>query len=100
MSQTAQEIFTRTRIYNDGTVSVDNVTAEVIQMRNDLRRPSEETQQTMTIKEVAEMFGYEINTVYCKISSGFFVEGKHYKRINAKKVLFYKKELLKMLGMR
>lgn len=93
-----KEIYIRTLINDDGSVATMDYTEEVVRMKRELKRPAKESQETMSVYEVAELMKVNVRTVQNKMSSGYFAEGKHYKRLSSRHVVFYKKPLLKMLG--
>jgi hypothetical protein len=94
-----REIFTRTLINDDGSVATMDYTEEVVRMKRELKRPPKESHETMSVDEVALILKIKPRSVYNKIAKGDFAEGIHYTKPNKKTVLFYKKELLKMVGL-
>jgi hypothetical protein len=95
----AKVIYTKTLINDDGSVATMDYTEEVIRMKRELKRPAKESQETMSVHEVAELMKINVRTVQNKLSAGYFAEGKHYKRLSSRHVVFYKKPLLKLIGL-
>lgn len=76
---TVKETYIKTVHYDDGNVAVIDATEEVMRMRRDLRRPAKETEETMSVEEVAAMLKVDKRTIQNWKSLGKLVEGKHYK---------------------
>lgn len=93
-----KEIYTRTLITADGTVAVTDCTDEIKRLKLELKRPAYEASETLSVKEVAKLLKISHRTVQNKISAGYFAEGVHYKRLSKRHVVFYKKPLMKLLG--
>lgn len=92
-----KEIYTRTLINEDGSIATMDATDEVINMRRELRQPRDNS-ETMSVQEVADLLKVNIRTVQNKLSGGYFAEGLHYKRLSKRHVVFYKKPLMKLIG--
>ncbi|WP_277655980.1 hypothetical protein [Seleniivibrio woodruffii] len=91
-----REIYTKTVVFDDGTISVVDATTEISRLRKELSFKNQN--ETMTVEEVADLFRMKKSTIQSKLCRGDFLEDTHYKRLSKRKVLFYRKPLLKMLG--
>jgi len=91
------EIYSKTVIYDDGTIAVIDATNEIKDLKKEVNLLKKGSKPTMTVEEVADFLGWDRKTVLNKMISGFFVEGRDYIKITQKTKLFYKDALLKRL---
>jgi predicted DNA-binding transcriptional regulator AlpA len=57
-----------------------------------------ESEKYLTIDEVAELSKYKKQTLYNKIYKREFIDGKHYKKLSRKKLLFIQTGIREWLG--
>jgi len=92
-----KEIYTKTKIFEDGSISISDVTEDIFQLKRQLKQPPKETEETLSVDDVANILKLNPRTIRNKMSNGEFVEGKHYIRLSSRNVVFLKKPLMKML---